>query len=247
MQKMKRRRQRPSPLPLLLLLLLAAARGGHAQQQHQKLSWSVVDGQPLASAIAAWGQQSDGGDASYSVGAWTIARLGGATFATGRSGTTSADSRPPFSSGTFSILGAAPLTDSTTGALVTTPSVVDAAMRAELVPRSTTAQVLVGSVALVNLCLEEVQIQGLVSITAAATAILPLNLARTTIAWNGTVTYLQPRDIATFAYVVIMSNSPWTAGEDFCSTGARSAALLRARLRPEWDPHVRRCCWPVTQ
>lgn len=96
---------------LLLVLALALVQSGATQVL--QAAWARVAGQPLADAVAAWA--SSGYDTEFSVAPRAIVELGQAIFPL----------VPPPSNGTFTIRSP----DSSAGS-----SVVDAAMRAALVP-----------------------------------------------------------------------------------------------------------------
>ncbi len=119
-----------------LLLAVAAAAGPVRGQQ----TWARISGQPLADAASEWGQKNV--DMTFQLPAWTIVSLRDAVFPWAGNDSSKGASPPappaatggakPFSNGTFTILGAAPIDTSSPDGIAST--VIDTGMRVGMVP-----------------------------------------------------------------------------------------------------------------
>ncbi len=209
------RRSRPPPAPswaaaALLAFLLA---GQRALRPSSAAVWQRIDGQPLADAVARWGASNS--DATFVLPAGSIVDLRDAQF--GRN-STSRTSRPPFSNGTFTIKGQRSF-ESIHSPNATSASVLDAGMRASLVPGSGLAQVLLQDVSLVNLCLGAHTLKGVPFYSAGLLQLFGMTPVVQPVASTRAVRYVVDSDIAFYAYMTTLASSPWPAGE------------ARARLR----------------
>ncbi len=121
---------------LLALAALALAAAADNSSSSVTLQMQLVDGQPLADAVAQWGAVN--ADLTYTLSPSTITSLANATFK--RTSGAQAAGGKAYANGTFTIRGPATSTATATGG-ATVGAVLDAAQRTGLTPLLTQVRV----------------------------------------------------------------------------------------------------------